>query len=132
MIINERRASMIKIRTTGDFKNTERFFEKGKKLSPRFRKVMEKYGQQGVDALQQLTPKDSGKTANSWSYNVEDWGLSFSNSNINNGVSVAILIQHGHATRSGGYIPGRDYINPALQPIFDQIIKDLDREVKNL
>jgi hypothetical protein len=123
---------MIKIKTTGDFKNTERFFEKSKKLSPRFRQIMERYGQQGVDALQKATPKDSGNTADSWSYSIEDWGLSFSNSNINNGVPVAILIQYGHATRNGGYVPGQDYINPALQPIFDQIVKDLDKEVQNL
>jgi hypothetical protein len=123
---------MIRIKTMGDFRNTERFFEKSKRLSPRFRQVLEKYGRQGVDALQKATPKDTGNTANSWSYSIEDWGLSFSNSNINNGVPVAILIQYGHATRNGGYIPGQDYINPALQPIFDQIVKDLDKEVQNL
>lgn len=123
---------MIKVKTAGDFRNTERFFEKSKKFNPKIRRIMEKYGQQGVDALQQATPKFSGKTANSWSYVIEDWGVSFSNSNINNGVPVAILIQYGHATRGGGYVPGQDYINPALQPIFDQIVRDLDKEVRNL
>lgn len=123
---------MIKITTTGDFKNAERFFEKSKKVSHEVRRIMERCGQQGVDALQKVTPKDTGNTANSWSYSIDGHSLVFSNSNVNNGIPVAILIQYGHATRSGGYVPGQDYINPALQPIFDQIVKNLDKEVQNL
>lgn len=123
---------MIKIKAKGSFKNTERFMENSKQINPKFRKVMERYGQECVDALRQATPKDTGNTAKSWSYSIESWGLSFHNSNVNNGIPIAILLQYGHATRSGGYIPGRDYINPALKPIFDKITKDLEREVRNL
>lgn len=123
---------MIKMSTKGNFKNTERFFSNSKNLGPRFRKIMERYGQQGVDALRQATPHDTGETAMDWYYTVENWGLTFSNRNINNGVPIAIIIQYGHATRTGGYVQGRDYINPALKPIFDKILQDCEREVNGL
>lgn len=123
---------MISIKTRGSFKNTERFIENSKHISPKFRKIMERYGNECIDALQEATPKDTGNTANSWSYTIEDWGLAFSNSNMQNGVPIAILLQNGHATRNGGYISGQDYINPALDPIFDKIVRDLEREVRKL
>ena len=86
----------------------------------------------GVEALQSATPKDSGLTADSWSYVIEDWGLSFTNSNINNGYSVALLIQYGHGTRGGGYVQGIDFINPALRPIFERIADECWKEVQSL
>ena len=95
--------------------------------------MFEKYGKQGVAALASATPVDSGKTANSWSYKIENnrgsISISFFNSNIQNGVPIAIIIQYGHGTRNGGWVQGRDYINPAIQPIFDKMAKEIWREV---
>ena len=94
-------------------------------LEPRSR-----YGSQGVEALRSATPKDSGLTANSWSFTIEDWGIGFNNTNVQDGYSVALLIQYGHATRNGGYVEGIDFINPALRPIFDQIANECWRRFK--
>jgi len=125
---------MIKIRTLGDFKNTERFFNNSKtQLPDRIRSVFERYGQQGVEALSNYTPRDSGKTASSWSYEIYAWGIAFNNSNIlTSGTPLAILIQYGHGTKGGGYVQGIDYINPALRPIFDEIADSAWKEVQNL
>lgn len=123
---------MIKMTQKGSFRNAERFFDNSKNLSRRLRTAFERYGAQGVEALRLATPKDSGLTANSWSYTIEDWGIGFNNSNINEGYSVALLIQYGHGTGSGVYIHGIDYINPALQPIFDQIAEACWKEVQAL
>ena len=123
---------MIKMTNRGSFKNAERFFDNSKDLSRRLRTAFERYGAQGVEALQSATPKDSGLTAGSWSYTIEDWGIGFGNSNIHEGYSVALLIQYGHATKSGGYVKGIDFINPALRPIFDQIAEECWKEVRNL
>ena len=123
---------MIKITNRGSFKNAERFFDNSKDLSRRLRTAFERYGAQGVEALQSATPKDSGLTAGSWSYTIEDWGIGFSNSNIQEGYSVALLIQYGHATKGGGYVEGIDFINPALRPVFDQIAEECWKEVRNL
>ena len=94
---------------------------------------LNRYGREGVRALSAATPVDSGETASSWSYDIirEDGRTSivFSNSNIQNGVPIAIILQYGHATRNGGWIEGRDYINPAIQPIFDKIVEDAWKEV---
>lgn len=99
-----------------------------------FKRNLAKYGQLGVDALASATPKDTGKTANSWSYEItKDQGkytIYWKNTNINDGIPIAIIIQYGHGTRNGGYVQGRDYINPALQPIFDQIAEDAWNEVR--
>lgn len=123
---------MVKLTAKGSFRNTQRFFTNSKTINQKFRQIMEKYGRQGVDALRNATPKDTGKTADMWSYSIENWGLAFSNSNVNQGVPIAILLQYGHGTKNGGYVQGRDYINPALQPIFDQIAIECTREVQNL
>lgn len=125
---------MIKIRLKGDFKNTEKFFYGAKnKLPRRIRSVLNKYGQRGVAALQTYTPKDSGETANAWRYEIFNLGIAWENTNTtSNGTSIAILLQYGHGTRNGGYVQGRDYINPALQPIFDEIADACWKEVKNL
>lgn len=123
---------MIKLTAKGSFRNSERFFTNSKQLGEKFRQIMDRYGRQGVDALQSATPQDTGETAKMWSYSINNWGLEFSNSNVNQGIPIVILIQYGHGTRNGGYVQGRDFINPALQPIFDRIVKDMTKEVQNL
>lgn len=116
----------------GSFRNAEQFFDNSKNLSRRLRTAFERYGAQGVEALRAATPKDSGLTANSWSYTIENWGIGFNNSNIQNGYSVALLIQYGHGTKSGMYVEGIDYINPALRPIFEAIAQECWKEVQKL
>ena len=125
---------MIKISLKGNFKNIEKFFDGAKnRLPQRIRSVLDKYGRQGVAALQMYTPKDSGETANSWKYEIFNLGIAWSNTNVtDNGTPVAILLQYGHGTKNGGYVQGRDYINPALQPIFDEIADNCWKEVENL
>ena len=96
--------------------------------------ILEKYGQQGVDALKAATPRDTGKTAESWYFEVAetDHGarLDFKNSNeVNGWFNVAIMLQYGHGTKNGGWVEGRDYINPALQPIFDDMVQRAWKEV---
>lgn len=123
---------MIKMTHKGSFRNAEQFFDNSKNLSRRLRTAFERYGAQGVEALRAATPKDSGLTANSWSYTIENWGIGFNNSNIQNGYSVALLIQYGHGTKSGVYVEGIDYINPALRPIFEAIAQECWKEVQKL
>lgn len=124
---------MIKVRQKGDFSKVEKYFErvkKGARVS-----VLDKYGKAGVAALSSATPVDSGLTAQSWYYEIERQNgiikINFCNSNINKGVPIAIILQYGHATGTGGWVEGRDYINPALRPIFDKIAEDAWREVTN-
>lgn len=94
-----------------------------------------KYGIEGVEALASATPVDSGKTADSWSYEITGnksfASITWNNSNINNGVSIAIILNYGHGTGTGGYVAGREYISPAIRPIFDRIADDAWREVTN-
>ena len=125
---------MIKFRQKGDFSKLTRFLEKAKgavRLGD-----LDKYGREGVAALASATPVDSGQTANSWRYEiVHKQGsvtIAFYNSNIQNGVPIAIILQYGHGTRNGGWVQGRDYINPAIQPIFDKIVNNSWREVTKL
>ena len=98
---------MVKMTSKGSFKNAERFFDNSKQLPRRLRTAFEKYGAKGVEALRSATPKDSGVTADSWSYTVHNWGISFDNSNIVNGFPIAILLQYGHGTQSGEICSGR-------------------------
>lgn len=125
---------MIVIRQRGDFKNTERFLNRAAKIN--YLGILEKYGREGVAALSAATPVDSGDTANSWSYSITNsrgsHSIVWSNSNVVDGVSIAIILQYGHGTGNGGYVRGRDYINPALQPIFDKIAEEAWREVTNI
>lgn len=125
---------MIKFRHKGDFSKTTSFLERAKQ-SVRLG-VLDKYGRAGVAALASATPVDSGLTASSWYYKIENKSgsstISFFNSNIQNGVPIAIILQYGHGTRNGGWVQGRDYINPAIRPIFDQIVKEVWREVTKL
>lgn len=125
---------MISFRQKGDFSKITRFLEKAKeavRLGD-----LDKYGREGVAALASATPIDSGQTANSWYYEIENRNgsatISFHNSNIQNGVPIAIILQYGHGTGTGGWVQGRDYINPAIQPIFDKIVKEAWREVTKL
>lgn len=123
--------SLVTISQKGDFSKTLRFLRKLK--SDSFKTKMNEYGRKGVDALRAATPKDSGKTANSWDYEIHATTTSVSiiwkNSNDNHGVNIAVLIQYGHGTRNGGYVQGIDYINPAMRPIFDQMAEDVWQEV---
>ncbi len=125
---------MISFRQKGDFSKLTHFLEKAKgsvRLGD-----LDKYGREGVAALASATPIDSGQTANSWYYKVINKNgsatIAFYNSNIQNGVPIAIILQYGHGTRNDGWVQGRDYINPAIQPIFDKIINDAWREVTKL
>ena len=125
---------MIGYRCKGDFSKSNRYLEKVKhavRLS-----ALDKYGKEGVAALASATPVDSGLTASSWTYKIERTDKSikllFLNSNIQNGVPIAIILQYGHGTGTGGWVEGRDYINPAIQPIFDRIVNDAWREVTKL
>lgn len=123
--------STIKLSSTGDFKHSRRFLKNITKKQ--FFKNLSYYGQKGVDALSKATPVDTGKTAASWGYKItEEEGkvtIAWTNSNVVNGIPIAIIIQYGHATGNGGWVEGRDYINPALQPIFDGILRDVWKEV---
>lgn len=122
---------MIKFKHKGDFSKVTKYFGRIKKGVNIY--SLKKYGQKGVEALASNTPVDTGKTANSWYYEIEDINgvarISFCNSNIQNGVPIAIILQYGHGTRNGGWVEGRDYINPAIQPIFDEITKNAWKEV---
>lgn len=122
---------MIKITQKGNFKNTERFLKK--MSNDKIFSSLKKYGKIGVQALSNATPVDSSKTANSWDYEVEIGNGSATiywiNSNINKGVNIAIILQYGHGTRNGGYVVGRDYINPAIRPVFDKIADAVWKEV---
>lgn len=95
--------------------------------------ALEKYGRQGVAALAAATPVESSETANSWTYEIVKrrgyFSIRWRNTHINDGQVIAVLLQYGHGTRNGGYVQGRDYINPAIQPIFDQIAEESWREV---
>ena len=125
---------MISFRQKGDFSKLTSFFERAKETV--YLGDLNKYGRQGVAALASATPIDSGETAESWYYKIENnkesATITFYNSNVQNGVPIAIILQYGHGTRNGGWVEGRDYINPAIQPIFDQIVDDAWREVNKL
>ncbi len=125
---------MISFRQKGNFSKLTSFLEKAKEAA--HIGILNKYGREGVAALSSATPVDSGVTASSWNYKVEQRkgavSISFSNSNIQNGVPIAIILQYGHGTRNGGWVEGRDYINPAIQPIFDKIANEAWREVTKL
>lgn len=125
---------MVHFRQKGDFSKATRYLKRVNEIS-KF-KNLDKYGQAGVDALASATPSDSGLTAESWSYEVtygrDTASITFYNSNINKGVPIAIILQYGHGTRNGGWVEGRDYINPAIRPIFDQITQDAWKEVTRL
>lgn len=125
--------SGITVSASGDFKNLERFLKNAGRRN--YRRLLEDYGRKGVDALSMATPVDSGITASSWSYDISEtsngFEINWNNSNVNDGVNIAIILQYGHGTGTGGYVQGRDYINPALQSVFDGFVDDLTKAVNN-
>lgn len=125
---------VVTFKTKGDFKKTWKFL---KFLSSKaFYNKLEHYAKKGVIALAEATPKDSGETSDAWGYEI-DIGkdrttITWTNDNLTSyGTPVAILLQYGHGTRDGGYIEGFDFINPALEPIFQEMVDILWREVTN-
>lgn len=125
---------MIIFRHKGDFSKLTNYLKRAKE-AVRFRDL-DKYGRAGVSALASATPVDSGLTASSWYYEIvqtnESVSINFNNSNIQKGVPIAIILQYGHGTGTGGWVEGRDYINPAIQPLFDKIANEAWREVTKL
>ena len=121
----------IKFKHRGNFNNTERLFKRARKMD--FFRNLEKYAQEGVAALSSATPVDSGLTAASWDYEIVKKkgaiSIYWTNSNINAGVPIAVILQYGHGTNNGGYVQGRDYINPAIRPVFDKIADNAWKEV---
>lgn len=122
---------MISIEKKGDFKALTAYLKKVNKNAKI--EILDKYGQEGVRLLSKATPVHSGKTANSWYYKIErgkdSASLNFYNSNVNKGVPIAIILQYGHGTRNGGWVQGRDYINPAIQPLFNKLAQEAWKEV---
>lgn len=122
---------MISVKQSGNFDKTERFLKKANQKD--YLKILDKYGKKGVDALSKATPVDSGKTASSWGYEIEKGSnvsaIYWTNNNINKNVNIAIILQYGHGTRNGGYVQGRDYINPAIRPVFDKLANEAWKEV---
>lgn len=125
---------MISFRQQGDFHKLTNYLERVKESV--HLGILDKYGREGVAALASATPVESGLTATSWYYKIEQQKgsatLTFYNSNIQNGVQIAIILQMGHGTRNGGWVQGRDYINPVIQPLFDKIAREAWREVTKL
>lgn len=125
---------MVVFKHRGNFNNTEKFLKGAAKIE--FRRILEDYAQLGVSALASATPVDSGLTADSWGYEINisrgSFSIYWTNTNINDGFPVAIGLQYGHGTGTGGYIQGQDYINPAIQPIFDSIVEAIWGEVTKL
>lgn len=125
---------MITFRQKGDFSKLTRYFERVKEAAKIG--VLDKYGQAGVAALSSATPVDSGLTASSWTYKISRQNgsarIDFLNTNVNKGVNIAIILQYGHGTGTGGWVQGRDYINPAIQPVFDKLANDAWKEVTKL
>ena len=121
----------ITFRHVGNFSKMDRFL--ARLMNREYLNILAKYGQKGVNALAAATPKRTGLTAASWTYeithNLESSTISWKNTNVNKGVNIAIILQYGHGTRNGGYVAGRDYINPAIQPIFDQMAVEAWKEV---
>lgn len=125
---------MITFRQKGDFSKASRYLERLKEAAKLG--VLDKYGREGVTALASATPTETGLTASSWTYEIERKGSSVSivykNSNINKGVPIAVILQYGHGTGTGGWVQGRDYINPAIQPVFDRIADEAWKEVTRI
>ena len=125
---------MIKLSSRGNFNKTNKFLKEMTHINNNIYTVLQRYGQLGCDRLREATPKDTGLTADSWVYKVtvhgDRAGVEWWNTNINDGVPIALILQYGHGTGWGAYVPGRDYINPALQPVFDEIAEKVWEEVR--
>lgn len=122
---------MIRFKHSGNFHNSEKFFQKVKERN--YLKVLHTFGKAGVEALASVTPSDSGETAASWGYEIvqknNGYFIYWTNSNINKGVNIALILQYGHGTGTGGYVQGIDYINPAIRPIFQKMANEAWKEV---
>lgn len=125
---------MITFKHKGNFTPTIKLFTGALRLN--VRNILERYAQKGVTLLSINTPKDTGITADSWDYEIKisphGYSISWTNSNVVNGIPIVILLQYGHGTGNGGYVEGRDFINPTIKPIFDRIAEDIFEEVKKL
>lgn len=125
---------MIRFSHKGDFSKTSKFLGRAKTAVRR--NILDRYGKAGVAALASATPVESGLTASSWAYKVDitlqSAKIEFYNTHINDGINIAIILQYGHGTGNGGWVEGRDYINPVIQPIFDQITEEVWKEVTSL
>lgn len=125
---------MLTLNSKGSFKKTEKFLKRS--LGRDYRKILEKYAKQGVEALSEATPVKTGLTAILWDYeiiqNKSSISICWNNSHVINGVNIAVILQYGHGTRNGGYVEGIDYINPALKPIFEELANAAWKEVKSL
>lgn len=122
---------MIVFRHKGNFDKTSKFLNKMN--GTKYTTVLQKYGKMGVEALASATPQNSGLTSDSWSYKIEEESggkaIVWYNTNTNQNVNIALILQYGHGTGTGGYVAGRDYINPAIQPVFDSMIDEIWKEV---
>lgn len=125
---------MIYFSKRGNFEKLDEYFKKAKSATRR--NILEKYGQMGVEALAEATPKDTGLTANSWSYDIytskNKIQITWKNSNMNEEIPIAVLLQYGHATKNGGFVEGIDYINPAMRPIFESLANAVWKEVSEV
>ena len=123
--------ALIKIKHKGNFNNAERFFNRV--LKREYLNILEQYGRTGVDILRNATPSESGKTADSWDFGIEEGKgtvtLYWTNSNENKGVNIAILLIYGHGLQNGSYVQGIDFVNPAMRPIFEKIANESWKEV---
>lgn len=124
---------MIGFKQRGNFDKTEVFLKKSKEQI--FLESLDKHAKRGVAVLSSVTPIRTGVTANSWNYEIrrgkDTTTIYWTNSNTVNGIPLVILLEYGHATRNGGYVKGREFINPTIQPLFDQITNDIWKEVTN-
>ena len=125
---------MISFKHKGNFKKTDKLLTGALKIN--VLNILHKYAKKGIVALSVSTPKDTGLTANLWDYKIElkpnGYSITWTNSNTVNGIPVVILLQYGHGTGTGGYVEGRDFINPAIKPVMDKIADDIFEEVKKL
>lgn len=125
---------MISFKQTGDFSKALKYLNS--LMDRRYRDIIEKYAKEGVEVLRLNTPKDTGVTADSWDYEIvttkKGFSINWTNSNVVGDVPVVILLQYGHATRSGSFVEGEDFINPAMRPVFEKIVQSLWKEVESL
>ena len=126
--------SGIQIVSNGHFDKATAYFERLKML--KFDNILNSYGQKGVDALQAATPRETSELANSWFYEITRGNgfakIEWHNSDLEGGYSVALLVQYGHGTNHGGYVPPHDYINPAIDPVFEELSRQIGEEVKHV
>lgn len=123
--------SVVKLRQTGDFRKTDRFLSG--LICAHYLRKLQRFGEKGVEALRDATPKDTGATAEAWSYEIEQkegrTSIYWKNSHIVDGVCIAVILHYGHGTRNGGFVEGKNYISPAIQPILDRMADEVWKEV---